>query len=201
MIASLRGTLLSKLPTEIIVDVHGVGYQVHIPLSTFEKLPEIDAAVRLFTYLHVREDILQLFGFATEEERNLFKLLLSVNGIGPRMAQGILSGITVGELRQFIMTGNLGALGSIPGIGRKIAERLVVELREKIGKVDAAVSLTGSERDSGGQLRADALLALTSLGYNRVAAEKALHAALRDSNGKDLSLEALIKIALRHAAK
>ena len=115
MIASLRGTLISKNPTEVVVDVGGVGYGVHIPLSTFEKLGNPGSEVSLHTYLHVREDAMLLYGFSSEEERSLFKLLLSVTGIGPRMAQGILSGIPVSDLRAYLQTGNTAALTTIPG--------------------------------------------------------------------------------------
>ena len=133
MISALRGTLISKSPTEVIIDVHGVGYGISIPLSTYERLGETNAQTTLLTYLHVREDIMQLYGFFTEEERSLFRLLISVSGIGPKMAQGILSGIPAGDLKNHITSGNIGALTTIPGVGRKLGERLVVELRDKIG--------------------------------------------------------------------
>lgn len=199
MIASITGTLVFKSPTEVIVDAHGVGYGISIPLSTFSALGETNTTVTLLTYLHVREDALQLYGFTTEEEKNVFKLLISVSGIGPRMAQTILSGITVPDLRHHIASGNLGALTTIPGVGRKLAERLVVELREKIGKMD--VTLPPSPSDKHIQVRSEALLALTSLGYSRPAAEKALLSALKESNDAELSLQELIKAALRYAAK
>ncbi|MEO8168486.1 MAG: Holliday junction branch migration protein RuvA, partial [bacterium] len=141
MIASLRGTLLAKSATELTVDVNGVGYSVSIPLSTYEKIGEPNTPVTLLTYLHVREDMLQLYGFSTEEERSLFKLLISVSGVGPRMAQTVLSGISANDFINYIRDGNHTALTRIPGIGRKIAERLVVELREKISKVDTTSSL------------------------------------------------------------
>ncbi len=197
MIASLRGTLTHKSPTEIVVEVAGVGYGLSIPLSTFEKLPDKGNPVSLFTHLHVREDALQLYGFATEEERETFRILISVSGIGPRMAQSVLSGIPVKELRTNIQTGNIGALTGIPGIGRKLAERLVVELRDKIGRIDlASPSLSGAEMTGG---RGEALLALTSLGYARPLAEKAIRLAMQESNGTELTIEQLIKSALKHA--
>ena len=201
MIASVTGTLVSRSPTEVVLDVHGVGYSVNIPLSTYERLGEAQTTVTLLTYLHVREDTLQLYGFATEEERLLFKLLISVSGIGPRMAQGILSGISVNDLREHIAAGNIGALTTIPGVGRRTGERLVVELRDKIGKIDlGSLSSTAAASDQS-RIRAETLLALTSLGYSRPVAEKALRSALEDGDGKDLSIEQLIKRALRHAAK
>ncbi len=194
MIASLNGTLKAKSPTEVLVDVHGVGYAVSIPVSTFEKLGALDTPVFLFTYLHVREDTLHLFGFATEEERALFRLLLSVNGIGPKIAQGILSGIPAAELKHFIATGNVGALTSIPGVGRKTAERILIELRDKIGEPSGS---PGLPTDRQGEVRAEALQALTALGYQRASAEKAIRQALGE-NKRPLSLEELIKLALRY---
>jgi Holliday junction DNA helicase RuvA len=196
MIASLTGILKSKTPTEILLDVNGVGYAVSIPLSTFEKLGAPNSHVTLFTHLVVREDALQLFGFATEEERSLFRLLITVNGIGPKIAQAVLSGLSVAELKQHVASGNIAALTAIPNIGRKTAERLVLELREKIDKVptpDAAIPA-----DRGAEMRAEALLALTSLGYQRAAAEKAIRQALNEPAGAQLSLEELIKKALRY---
>jgi Holliday junction DNA helicase RuvA len=200
MIASLTGVLKVKTPTEIVIDVNGVGYSVTIPLSTFEKLGTIDSHVSLFTYLHVREDAMQLFGFATEEERFSFKLLIAVNGIGPKIAQGILSGISVSDLKQYIGSENIAALTTIPGVGRKTAERLIIELRDKIGQIGgvAQESSQGSER--GDDLRQEALLALTSLGYNRSVAEKALRQVLTDAKGEKLPLQDLIKRALRRTS-
>ncbi len=199
MIASLRGTLVQKLPTEIVIDVQGVGYGISIPLSTFERLGEVGSPVSLSTYLHVREDALQLFGFATGEEREAFRLLISVNGIGPKMAQGILSGITVVELKTLIAGGNTGALTRIPGVGRKIAERLVVELREKVTRLDIGTTAFAAGSDAQGRIRAETLSALTALGYNRSVAEKALRSALQEIGSSDATVEALIKSALRHA--
>ncbi len=201
MIASLTGTLVSKSPTEVVIDVHGVGYGVSIPLSTFERLSEVKSTITLLTYLHVREDALQLYGFATEEERMFFRLLLSVSGIGPRMAQGILSGISVSELKRHIATGNTGALTTIPGVGRRTGERLVVELREKIGKIDVGPLAATPGASEQTRIRTETVLALTSLGYSRPAAEQALRAALAESDGKDQSIEHLLKLALRHASK
>jgi Holliday junction DNA helicase RuvA len=131
----LQGSVVRINPTELIVEVNGVGYLLNIPVSTFEQLGSTAGNVKVFTHLHVREDALTLYGFATEAERDSFKLLLSVNGIGPKIAQGILSGMSVRELREAILQSNLGALTSVQGIGRKTAERLVLELRDKLGKV------------------------------------------------------------------
>lgn len=198
MIASLTGILKVKNPTEIVLDVQGVGYAVTIPLSTFEKLGEIGSSATILTHLHVREDAMQLFGFATDGERLFFRLLISVNGIGPKIAQGILSRIAVSDLKQHISKENISALTAIPGVGRKTAERLVIELRDKIGKIDAAGQIPMARPDGEEELRQEALLALTSLGYNRSAAEKALRQVLTEMKGEKLSLQDLIKKALRY---
>ena len=198
MIASLTGILKVKNPTDIVLDVHGVGYAVTIPLSTFEKLGEVGSSATILTYLHVREDVMQLFGFATDEERVFFKLLISVNGIGPKIAQGILSRIAVSDLKQHISTENISALTAIPGVGRKTAERLVIDLRDKMGKIDAAGSASSFQPDGEEGLRQEALLALTSLGYNRPIAEKALRQVLTEMKGERISLQNLIKKALRY---
>lgn len=199
MIASLRGTLISKNPTEVVVDVGGVGYGVHIPLSTFEKLGNPGSEVSLHTYLHVREDAMLLFGFSSQEERSLFKLLLSVTGIGPRMAQGILSGIPVSDLRAYLQTGNTTALTTIPGIGRKLAERLVLELRDKASKMASESGFPPISSDPQGNVRNEALMALSSLGYNRVTAERAVRLAVEELGEKAGNLELLVKSALRNA--
>ena len=201
MIASLSGILKVKTPTEILVDVNGVGYGVTIPLSTFEKLGDVGSLVTLFTHLHVREDALQLYGFATEEERFLFKLLISVNGIGPKIAQGILSGISVTDLKSHLAKEDLGALTAIPGVGKKTAERLIIELRDKVGKLlEHAPAAAMEPADREAEMRQEALLALTSLGYNRPVAEKAIRQVLNESAGVAISLQDLIKRALRYTS-
>ena len=159
MIASLSGILKSKSPTELLVEVNGVGYAVSIPLSTYSSIGEINAPVVLLTHLHVREDAMQLFGFATEAERHLFKMLISISGIGPKIAQGILSGISVSEIRQHISSGNVSALTAIPGVGKKTAERLIVELRDRIGKVDLSPGSSLGTGDMNTETRSEALLA------------------------------------------
>lgn len=199
MIASLNGTLKRKSPTELLVDVNGVGYAVSIPLSTYSSIGEINAPVILLTHLHVREDAMQLFGFATEGERHLFKMLISISGIGPKIAQGILSGISVAEIRQHIAAGNVSALTAIPGVGKKTAERLVIELRDRIGKVELSPESSSGIADVNTQARNEALLALTSLGYNRPAAEKAIRLALKDTGGAMPTVEELIKKALKYS--
>lgn len=200
MIASLTGILRVKNPTEVLIDVSGVGYAVTIPLSTFEKLGEVGSNVTLRTYLHVREDLMQLFGFVSEDERFFFKLLISVNGIGPRIAQGILSGIAVSDLREHIVKSDISALTTIPGVGRKTAERLVIELRDKISKSESGNPGSAIARDGEETLRQEALMALTSLGYNKLIAEKALRQVLDEAKGVKLSLQDLIKRALRYTS-
>lgn len=200
MIASLSGILKIKTPTEVLIEVQGVGYAVSIPLSTFEKLGDTGSATTLLTYFHVREDALQLFGFATKEERFLFKLLISVSGIGPKIAQGILSGISAAELRHHIARENITALTAIPGVGKKTAERLIIELRDKIGKLELTTPSTATLSNQQEDTRQEALLALTSLGYNRQIAEKALRQVLTETNGTSLPLQELIKKALRYTS-
>ncbi|HLX11684.1 MAG TPA: Holliday junction branch migration protein RuvA [Bacteroidota bacterium] len=198
MIAFLQGTIVERTPTEIVIDVNGVGYSVSVSLSTSHALESHGNEVKILTYLHVREDLMQLYGFATESERQLFRMLISITGIGPKMAQGILSGLSPVEFREAVATGNILSLTSISGVGRKTAERLIIELRDKIGKGEDAHADTpaGSLQM---KLRAEAIIALMSLGYTRLSAEKALRAVLSETASRDLSLEELIKTALRHA--
>lgn len=200
MISYLHGKLVHRTPTELVVDVNGVGYQVSIPLSTFEKLEHADGQVKILTYMHVREDIMQLYGFATEAEREMFRLLISVSGIGPKMAQGILSGMSTSELKNSILQGNVPALTSISGIGKKTAERLILELRDRLGKIEVSeTSAIPSTKEM--KSRAEAIIALMSLGFTRPSAERTLQSVIADSSSQDLSVEELIKRALRNAAK
>ncbi len=200
MFSYLQGKIAEKSPTELVIDVNGVGYLLNISLSTFEKLSIIQNTVKVFTYLHVREDALQLFGFATESERNMFKMLISITGIGPKMAQGILSGMNAEELKTLIQHGNIAALTSIQGIGKKTAERLVVELRDKIGKtelgtIDQSLSVPQIK------MREDALNALISLGYSRSTAEQVIRQILKETSSTEITTEEIIKYALRHSTK
>ena len=199
MIASLTGKLLSKSPTEIVLDVHGVGFSLNIPLSTFSTLGEAGSSVTLLTYLQVREDALVLFGFATEDERTMFRNLISVNGIGPRLAQNILSGISTPELRTLITGGNTAALTGIPGIGKKTAERIIIELREKMEKDTGGQEAISVRSSTPMEIRSEALEALLALGFQRVVAEKAVRAALSQDQTSDMTVEDLLKKALRLA--
>ncbi|HYQ85891.1 MAG TPA: Holliday junction branch migration protein RuvA [Bacteroidota bacterium] len=200
MISHLKGTIARKSPTELVIDVNGVGYSVNISLSTFESIGPASGEVRILTYMHVREDAIQLYGFATETERELFRLLISVSGIGPKMAQGILSGLNPSELKDAIAAGNIPVLTSISGVGMKTAERIVLELRNRLGKVDAgetAVVATSSQLKA----RSEAVIALMSLGYSRATAEKTLQQVARESDHGNITVEEMIKRALHHTAK
>jgi len=195
MIAYLEGKLRHKSPDHLIVDVHGVGYCVHVPLSTFYDLPDLGQTACLHIHTHVREDVLQLYGFRTTAEKQMFLHLVSVNGIGPKLAVSILSGITPDELRRVVLQQDSKRLRGIPGVGRKIAERLVLELRDhlKIKKVDVEepVCLLGEDGPY-----ADAYSALLNLGYRSREASRALQTA-REALDKDPTLERLLKEALR----
>jgi holliday junction DNA helicase RuvA len=208
MIAHLSGTLLFKQTTTVILEVGGVGYEVTIPLSTFYDLPDAGSKenINLRIYTHVREDTLQLYGFKTARERELFQQLISVSGIGPKLGITMLSGMNADEIIASIRTNNLARLTSIPGVGRKTAERLVIELRDKI----AALSSPALEEEFAAQrgagttvsedaVRDDALSALTNLGYQKASAEKAITAAIQE--GGDLSVEIILRRALRTLAK
>lgn len=206
MIAHLSGTLLAKQATSVILDVSGVGYEVTIPLSTFYDLEDAGASVALRIYTHVREDALQLYGFKTTRERELFLRLISVSGIGPKLGITMLSGMSADEIIASIRTNNLARLTSIPGVGRKTAERLVLDLRDKI----AALSSSALEEEFGAKtgatapsttdaIREDALSALVNLEYPKAAAEKAITAAI--SEGGDISVELILRRALRLLAK
>ena len=173
MIVFLDGVLAEKEPTRVVVDVGGVGYEAAIPLSSYDRLPAVGQRVRLLTVPVVREDAHLLFGFMTAEERELFLLLTSVNGIGPKLGLAMLSGLSVRDLKAAIAAGDVKRLSGISGIGKKTAERLVLEMRDKLGKGDLAEALT-ADRAAGpadAKLR-DAYLALVSLGYKPADAQR-----------------------------
>ncbi|HEX6182304.1 MAG TPA: Holliday junction branch migration protein RuvA [Pyrinomonadaceae bacterium] len=205
MIAHLSGTLLAKHATSVIVDVGGVGYEVTIPVTTFYDLGEPNTPVRLRIYTHVREEALQLFGFRTERERELFTLLISVSGIGPKSAVAMLSGMSADEIVTAIRQSNYARITSIPGVGRKTAERLVIELRDKMAALSspaleeqlAAGGATAAQSEDA--LREDTLAALTQLGFPKPAAEKAITGAMQE--GGDLSVETLLRRSLRQLSK
>ena len=204
MIAHLSGTLLSKQATSAIVDVAGVGYEVAIPLSTFYELGETGSPVQLRIYTHVREDAIQLFGFKTVRERELFLQLISVSGVGPGLAIKLLSGMNADEMIASIRTNNLVRLVAIPGVGRKTAERLVVDLRDKITALSSPAleeefSAKAAAATSQDAMRNDALSALANLGYQRSAAEKAVKSAIDE--GGELSVEIILRRSLRALAR
>ena len=205
MIAHLNGTLLSKQATSVIVDVSGVGYEVTIPLSTFYDLEDAGSPVQLRIYTHVREDTLQLYGFKTARERELFLKIITVSGIGPKLGITLLSGMSADELIASIRTNNLARLTLIPGIGRKTAERLIMELREKVAELSSAQleEELGAKPEPAEQtedtVRSDALSALLNLGYQRSSAEKAIDAALAE--GGDITVESILRRSLKKLAR
>jgi len=200
MIAQLSGKLVQKQPNTVIIDVGGVGYDVTIPVSTFYELGEPGSDVSLKIHTHVREDALQLFGFWTAREKELFLKLTSVSGVGPKLAITMLSGMPAGELINAITNNDLVKLTSIPGVGRKTAERVVVELRDKL----AVISLESREADrkaahelapGEAAVRDDTISALMALGYPKAIAERAVSFALREEGER--TIEAVLKRALR----
>jgi holliday junction DNA helicase RuvA len=203
MIAYLSGKLLEKDANLVIIDINGVGYEVSIPLSTFYELGEIGADVTLRIQTIVREDAFQLFGFKTLREKELFLLLISVSGIGPKSAITALSGMSADEIISAIRTNNLVRLNAIPGVGKKTAERIVIELRDKITKLSVIageeMKSEGIPMSSGDAVMDDAISALTNLGYNNAAAEKALKQAMQE--GTEMSVQKLLRRSLQLLAK
>ena len=198
MIAFLEGTLAESLPTQIVVNVHGVGYQVMIPVSSFERLPPPGAQVKILTHLTVREDAHVLYGFFSAAERDLFRLLLHhVSGVGPKIALSVLSGLPVEMFKSAVVAGDTVAISKISGVGKKTAERIVLELKDKVGIAAEweASSAKNAPSESDARLH-DAVLALISLGYKQVEAHKAIRRVLDVSETK-LTAEDLIRQALK----
>ena len=199
MIALLRGTLLEKHPSRIVVDVAGVGYDVQVPLSTFYNLGEPGAGVTLRIHTHVREDALALFGFGTPLEQDLFERLIAISGIGPKLALAVLSGIEPADLIRAIRTQDVARLTKIPGIGKKTAERIGLEMKDRLPQpAPAAEPAPASERPED-RFRDDLLSALLNLGYQRPAAEKAIDTVLKDSAG--IGFEHALRDVLRSMMK
>lgn len=196
MIAFLRGRILDKQPNRIVVDVNGVGYDVSVPLSTFYGLAEIGGEIALRVHTHVREDALLLFGFATRLEQDLFERLIGVSGIGPKVALAVLSGIEPPELIRAIERSDLARLTAIPGVGKKTSERIVLELKDRLPRVEPAAA---GEPAAPLLQRDDLLSALINLGYHRPLAEKAVEAAIKRMPDGDF--ERTLKQALRELAK
>jgi holliday junction DNA helicase RuvA len=193
MIAQLRGTLADKRPNQILVDVGGVGYLVHIPVSTFYELGDLHSNITLLIHTQVREDAISLYGFLSSREKHLFELLISASGVGPVLALKILSGMSVDDLVPAVRSGDLVRLTRIPGVGRKTAERMVVELRDKLEAMEAPEAARQPVTTTGAA--ADVVSALLNLGYEQRAAEQAVERAGKD--GAPESFEALLRSTLQ----
>jgi Holliday junction DNA helicase RuvA len=195
MIAYLRGTILDKQPNLIIVDVQGVGYEVHVPLSTYYEVGETGTDVALRIHTHVREDALHLYGFLTPLEQQLFERLIGISGIGPKLAVAVLSGIEPGELVRAVQRNDVARLTGIPGIGRKTAERIVLELKDRLARIAVPDFDHAAAVSPGDRVRDDVLSALQNLGYHRPLAEKAVDSTLPSIGAP--SFEHALKAALR----
>lgn len=196
MITFLEGVLVEKHPANVVIMVGGIGYSVAIPLSSYDRLPEINSPCRILTHYHVREDAHTLFGFMTDTERGMFEMLLTVSGIGPRIALSVLSGLSAREIRGAVVDGDVKRLSSISGVGKKMAERIVVDLRHKLSEGDAleAGSSASGKMEGDTRLR-DAVLALISLGYKQIDAQKMIR-GISDKSGKDDGVEEIVRKAL-----
>ncbi|MCF6158199.1 MAG: Holliday junction branch migration protein RuvA [wastewater metagenome] len=194
MLDYIRGQVITKSPAHLVLEVSGIGYRLHIPLSTFEKIPD-QGEIAIFTHVSVREDQIKIFGFATGEERNLFQLLLSVNGIGPNTAITILSGSTVDIIRNSILSGDAKALERVKGVGKKTAERIILELKGVMKEITKCLPCDTDIQQR--TLISDAVMALISLGYGRPIAEKAVSEAVKKMQTPD-DIEALVREALKY---
>lgn len=199
MISLLQGIIREKSPTKLLIDVNGIGYDVNITLPCYESLAEIGDRITILTYLYVREDALQLYGFKSAHEREMFFQLISTPGIGPRKAQVILSSVSAENLQQFILEDNLDALTSLSGVGKKTAQRLILDLKDKL----KPLSVTGEKAfpvaiaaSAAKKLMDESLSALISLGFNKTSAQAAIQKAMQQS-GAEITVEELIKNALR----
>ena len=198
MIGSLNGLIKNKKPSEVLIEVNGVGYEVHVPLSTSFKLPEIDQQTHILTHLIIREDQHTLYGFATEEERNLFRALIKISGVGPKLAITILSGTNVEDFVRSVQAQDADALIHLPGIGKKTAERLLVEMKDRIDQIGGVNLKEGDGIESSGiQVIKETHNALTSLGYKSVEARK----ILEKIDSKGLTVEELLRQALQSLNK
>ncbi len=203
MIARLEGILFEQHPTRVVIDVGGVGYEVHIPLSTFTELPDAGKPVALHIHTHAKEGSLQLFGFASRAERAAFELLLRASRVGPRLAQTVVSGITPRALLDAIRRGDVATLRAVPGIGTKLAERILVELRDRADELAATIGASPPEpreATGGDAAREETLSALLNLGYPRAEAERVLLQAA-DEAGSDATLETLVRVSLRRLSR
>jgi len=199
MIAQIRGQLIQKSPGLVIVETNGVGYQIYVSLNTFYDLPGIEQPVRVYTYTHVREDVLQLYGFSTPLEKELFQTLIGVQGIGPKLALNILSGISAPLLLESLGSGDVNRLLAIPGVGRKTAERMILDLKEKVPKLESRVSPIPRGIRPLDELAEDVVSALVNLGYKKSQAEKTVESVCRQKPG--LKLEEALKESLKVLSK
>jgi len=195
MIGFLRGRIADKQPNKLIVDVQGVGYEVHVPLSTFYDAGDEGADIKLRIYTHVREDSLQLYGFLTELERQLFERLIGISGIGPKLAIAVLSGMDPRDLLTCVQRGDVARLTAIPGVGKKTSERIVLELKDRLAQIAGGAPVDAAPADGAERVRNDLLSALQNLGYHRPQAEKAIDSALQTMS--DPTFEPALKAALR----
>jgi holliday junction DNA helicase RuvA len=195
MIGFLRGRIAEKQPNKLIVDVQGVGYEVNVPLSTFYDVGDAGAEVTLRIYTHVREDALQLYGFLTDLERQLFERLIGISGIGPKLAIAVLSGMEPRELLSAVQRGDIARLTGIPGVGKKTSERIVLELKDRLAQMGVPATADMAPADGADHVRGDLLSALQNLGYHRPQAEKAIDATLQTMS--DPTFEQALKTALR----
>ena len=199
MIGFLRGRIADKQPNTLIVDVQGVGYEVHVPLSTFYEAGDSGAEITLRIYTHVREDALQLYGFITDLERQLFERLISVSGIGPKLAIAVLSGMEPRDLLACVQRGDVARLTTIPGVGKKTSERIVLELKDRLAQLPGAAQAIAPAANGSDRVRTDLLSALQNLGYHRPQAEKAIDATLQTMS--DPTFEQALKAALRELTR
>jgi len=196
MIVFLHGTLVEKTPAKAVLECGGVGYEALIPLSTYERLPATGCEARLLTHHEVREDAQLLYGFASEAERDLFALLVSVSGVGPKIALSVISGLSVGEVQLSIANGDAKRLATIKGVGKKTAERIVVELRDKVNPIEALASGTAGSGKGDRQVLRDAMLALSALGFADDAAKKMVEGVL-SAHPEAKDTESVLKFALK----
>lgn len=198
MIVRINGTLIYKSIDCVIIDVNGIGYRVFVPLSTFYVLPDTGQPVILSTYTYLRNDSISLFGFYTAEEKEVFQLMLFVSGIGPKLAMNILSGISAKELVEAVFTGNLNRLVGVPGVGKKMAERMILELKDKIVKLksEEVISAVSDGKTLEELMREDAMSALINLGYKRNVVSSTLDMVM-DESPEELALEVVLKKVLK----
>lgn len=198
MIAFLEGILAEKQTARVVINVNGVGHEVFIPLSSYERLPAEGQSVKMLTYDYQREDAHHLYGFATPEEKSLFELLMQTTGIGPKIALSILSGMSVREVKAAIASGDAKRLTSISGVGRKLAERMIVELKDKIGAAEAMEAVAGAVEPAAENMKArDAVLALIALGFTQENARRMVTQATNECDLEKATVEDIVKRALR----